>query len=85
MRCQRPPYQLEENGTGMKKYFVSYFLDSYENAPPILVGNTIIEREKPIRTIEEVREIEEKIRADKENELSLKFRKAKITGWQKIK
>ena len=69
----------------MKKYFVSYFLDSYENAPPILVGNTIIEREKPIRTIEEVREIEEKIRADKENELSLKFRKAKITGWQKIK
>lgn len=67
----------------MKKYFVSYFLDSYE--APFLAGNTIIERKKPIRTIDEVREVEEKIRADKEGELSLRLRKAKIIGWHKIK
>ena len=47
----------------MKKYFISYFLDSYDNERPFRVGNTIIERKKPIRTAEEVLEVEEKIRA----------------------
>ena len=63
----------------MKKYFISYFLDSYDNERPFRVGNTIIERKKPIRTAEEVLEVEEKIRAEKG------VRKTKIIGWQKVK